>query len=376
VPAPATAAAVLVQADTTMPMWAELARLLSRRAGQTVAEHELASVSLPDHLRFNFRIVGDDGRVLAERRDLAQLRASLRGVGEEALRRSTRDFAQSGLYDWTIGRLAESMSIDRGGVRTVVYPALIDEGTTAGLAALDDPAEAQRRHRAGVRRLLALAVADPLKHVRRALAHDRELALLQQPLGPLAALAADICDRAVDRACLPAGHAEPRSREEFEQARDRGRGAVYEVAIGIAGRTRSVLQAAREVETALKDLPPGHEPAAVADCRAELARLAGPGFVASTPDAWFDELPRLCAGLKARVLRLREGRNLAAQRELVAWRERVAKLADPVLAGEMQWLLAEYCVSLFAQTLGTRVPISAKRLAQRMAGAERAGALS
>jgi hypothetical protein len=42
----------------------------------------------------------------------------------------------------------------------------------------------------------------------------------------------------------------------------------------------------------------------------------------------------------------------------------------------MQWLLAEYCVSLFAQPLGTRVPISAKRLAQRLAGTERARPLS
>jgi ATP-dependent helicase HrpA len=173
----------------------------------------------------------------------------------------------------------------------------------------------------------------------------------------------------VERACLPAGHALPRSREEFEQARDRGRGAVYEIAIGIAARARSVLQAAREIQTALKDLPRGHEAAAAADCRTELARLAGPGFVASAPDAWFDELPRLCAGLKARVLRLREGRNLAAQRELVAWRERVVKLADPALAEDMQWLLAEYCVSLFAQRLGTSVPVSARRLEQRVAAA-------
>ena len=369
VPAPATAAAVLAEADTTMPMGPELARLLSRRAGQTIAERELAAVALPDHLRFHFRVIGEDGRVLAQGRDLVQLCARLRDEGEEALRRSTRDFAQSGLCDWTIGRLAESMSIERGGVRTVVYPALIDEGAAAGLVALDDAAEARRRHRAGVRRLLALALADPLKHVRKALAQDRELALLQQPVGPLAALAGDVCDRAVECACLPAGQPVPRSREEFEQARDRGRGAVYEIAIGIAARARSVLRAAREIESALSDLPRGVEPAAAADCRVELARLAGPGFVARTPDPWFDELPRLCAGLKARVLRLCEGRNLAAQRELVAWRERVVKLADPALAEDMQWLLAEYCVSLFAQRLGTSVPVSARRLEQRVAAA-------
>jgi ATP-dependent helicase HrpA len=376
VPAPATAAAVMAETDAAKPIWAELARLLSRRSGHAISERELAAVSLPDHLRFHFRVIGEDGRVLAQGRDLGSLRAQLRGEGEEALRRSARGFARTGLRDWDVGRLAESMAIERAGVRTIVYPAVVDEGETAGLAVFDDAVQAARRHRAGVGRLLALTLADPLKHVRKALALDRELALLQQPRGPLAILAGEICDRAVDRACLPAGLALPRSREEFEQARDRGRGAVYEAAIGIAARARAVLQAAREIERALQDLPRGQEPAAAADCRAELARLTGPGFVAATPDAWFDELPRLCAGLKARVLRLREGRNLAAQRELVAWRERVSKLEDPALAGEMQWLLAEYCVSLFAQPLGTRVPISARRLEQRLAGKDRAGSLS
>jgi hypothetical protein len=33
----------------------------------------------------------------------------------------------------------------------------------------------------------------------------------------------------------------------------------------------------------------------------------------------------------------------------------------------MEWLLAEYCVSLFAQQLGTSVPVSARRLEQRLA---------
>jgi ATP-dependent helicase HrpA len=371
VPAPASAASVLGDADTSRPMWAELSRLLSRLAGHAIGEHDLTAVPLADHLRFNLRVVGDDGRVLAQGRDLAALRARLRGAREEALRQSTRGFARKGLRDWDFGSLAPSVTIDRGSLRVVVHPALQDENGIVSLTAFEDPAEAELAHRAGVRRLLVLALADPLKHARKALAQDRELALLQQPAGPLAELAGDICDRAVERVCLPASGPAVRDRTAFERSVDRGRGLVYDEAIAIAGRAKAALQAARDARSALAGLPSSHEPTIAADCRRELDRLGGPRFVATTPDPWLDELPRLLTALKARVTRLGEGRNLAAQRELVAWRERLSILTDRPLAGELEWMLAEYCVSLFAQQLGTSVPVSAKRLEQRLSAARK-----
>jgi ATP-dependent helicase HrpA len=114
-------------------------------------------------------------------------------------------------------------------------------------------------------------------------------------------------------------------------------------------------------------MPAGVEATSLADCHSALAVLAGPRFVMTAPDPWFDQLPRLLTGLHARVLRLREGRNAPSQRELTAWRERVSRLPDRRLAAEMEWLLAEYCVSLFAQQLGTSLPVSARRLEQRLA---------
>jgi ATP-dependent helicase HrpA len=125
--------------------------------------------------------------------------------------------------------------------------------------------------------------------------------------------------------------------------------------------------AAHAIRAVLADMPADVEATSLADCHAAHAVLAGPRFVMTAPDPWFNELPRLLAGLHARVLRLREGRNPPSQRELTAWRERVSRMPDRRLAAEMEWLLAEYCVSLFAQQLGTSVPVSARRLGQRLA---------
>ncbi len=367
VPAPASAAQALSQAELTQPMWGELARVLSAIAGHAIAAAELQAVPLPDYLRLNFRVFGDDGRPLGEGRSLASLREALRGEGEAAVRESTRGFARSGLRRWEVGQLAESIEVERGRQRVAAYPALRDDGDSVSLVALPQAREALAVHRAGLRRLLSIALVDALKPVRKGLAHDRELVLLQQPIGPMTQFADDVCDRAVERACLPDGQPLARDAKSFDLALERGRVEVYSIAMAIGARARGTLQAGRAVRKSFDALPAGIDQAAAADCRRSLERLAPPRFAAQVPDPWFDELPRLLAGLEARVQRLKDGRNASGQRELLTWRARVARLPDAALAAEMEWLLAEYTVSLFAQQLGTSVPISARRLEQRIA---------
>ena len=366
VPAPASAAQALREMDASRGFWTELARVLSRIAGRPLAESLLRAVALPDYLRFNLRVIGDDGRLLGEGRDCERLKLALRGERQAALRESTRELTRKGLRRWDVGRIAATVEIQRGGARIAAYPALADEGDSAALVVVEDRAEVEATHRSGLRRLLAIALAEPLKPVRKALAHDRELVLLQQPLGPLSLLVNDVCDRAVENACLPPDTPLPRDEAAFDLARERGRSEIYAQGVAIGARAKATLAAAHAVRTALHALPAGTDAALRADCVDALERLAAPRFVATTPDPWFDELARLLTGLRARVQRLGEGRNEAAQRELHGWRGRIDRLADRRLAADMQWLLAEYTVSLFAQPLGTSVPVSAKRLEQRL----------
>jgi ATP-dependent helicase HrpA len=367
VPAPSAAQRALEDADPAQDMWSELVRVLSRLAGHPIGDDTLRAVALPDYLCLNLRVIGDEGRLIAQGRDTHSLRAALRGERQAALRESTRDLTRTGLRRWDFGRMAETVEIERGGVRTAVHPALSDDVDSVSLIAVEDRAEAQAIHRRGLRRLCAIALAEPLKPLRRALAHDRELVLLQQAFGSLTTLVDDVGDRAVARACLDSGEPLPRDRESFELALERGRGEIYEIGVAIGACAKAAMLAARAIRVALADMPAGVEATSLADCHSALAVLAGPRFVMTAPDPWFDQLPRLLTGLHARVLRLREGRNAPSQRELTAWRERVSRLPDRRLAAEMEWLLAEYCVSLFAQQLGTSLPVSARRLEQRLA---------
>jgi len=102
--------------------------------------------------------------------------------------------------------------------------------------------------------------------------------------------------------------------------------------------------------------------------------------VRATPDPWLDALAKYvrAAGRRAEKLRGMQGATATAQFDLAEARRRYAKLALRLPAGEppppelvsLRWLIAEYGVQLFAQEQGTRVPVSAKRVAAAFEAAE------
>jgi len=99
-----------------------------------------------------------------------------------------------------------------------------------------------------------------------------------------------------------------------------------------------------------------------------------PGFLREVPPEWLAEYPRYLKALAHRLERLggQIGRDRAQVAELEALREQyqaragdtpVWRQPEPLVS--YRFLLEEYRVSLFAQQLGTRMPVSAKRLRQQ-----------
>jgi ATP-dependent helicase HrpA len=113
-------------------------------------------------------------------------------------------------------------------------------------------------------------------------------------------------------------------------------------------------------------------PAVTADVTAQLTRLMPAGYLLVTPWARVREFPRYLRALRLRLDKAgqdaaRDAKlvNEAQQWELRYWaavkseQGRLAPEDDP-----FRWLLEEYRVSLFAQQVGTAMPVSAKRLAE------------
>ncbi len=381
VPAPDVAARCLqaISADPARGFFEAAAEWLTRHGGETITPAQLRAVELSLHLRLNLRVVDLEGQVVGEGRDVDSLRESLRQERRRSLAVSAADFAREGLRDWDFDILPESLDVRRDGLTITLFPAIEDRGDSAARVLAESEAAAAALSRGGILRLLALRLEPQLRHVRRALGADSQLALLHQGLGPLKLLADQLCDRAVQRCCLPPDAPLPRDRASFDACAERGRAELYDEAMRIRDVARRALEECRKGRAELAARPEGIDPALAEDCAQQLDELAGGAFIAAAPDPWLDSLPRFVAAARRRIARLPLARGAAGQGqyELREWRATVRSLTTrtaerggvPPDVTLLRWMVEEFAVSLFAQELRTSLPVSAKRLGRQLEAA-------
>ncbi|PRF38502.1 ATP-dependent RNA helicase HrpA [Burkholderia multivorans] len=370
--------------------------------------------TLPAHLFMNFKVIDEHGRQLAMGRNLAQLRQELgaqaqqqfqkiaaastiavgadadggaapaaagapagkggRGAkGGKAAAPQTLAAPEPGataLYEnlttWNFGKLPELLEIRRRGQTLYGYPALVDRGTHCDVEVFDSPEEAARIHRAGLRRLFALQLKEPIKYLEKNLPGLREMAMQYMSLGTQDELRDQLIDTALDRACLQ--DPLPDDDASFHARRDEGRSRLNLLAQEIARLVGQILTEYAGVVKKLAQAKPFAQ--AHADLQQQLSALIGKRFVIDTPYAQLVHFPRYLKGIALRIDKLkadpaRDAKQLGELQPLVQQYQRAVSqrggVVDPRLA-EFRWLLEELRISLFAQELRTPMPVSVKRL--------------
>ena len=100
------------------------------------------------------------------------------------------------------------------------------------------------------------------------------------------------------------------------------------------------------------------------DIRQQLDRLLEMDFPRHIPRQWLMQYPRFLKAIKYRLDKLQGNlnRDRKATQEIARYTERLEQdmLSDD--ARHFRWMLEEYRVSLFAQAMGTSIPVSARRL--------------
>ncbi len=375
--------------------------------------------TLSAHLFMNFKVIDEHGRQLAMGRNLAQLRqelgaqaqqqfqkiaaASTIAPGGEAAGRDAGDTpvlaaapgsaakdgkggkagkgaaphtaapAEAGataLYEnlttWNFGKLPELLEIRRRGQTLYGYPALVDRATHCDVEVFDSPEEAARIHRAGLRRLFALQLKEPIKFLEKNLPGLREMAMQYMSLGTQDELRDQLIDTALDRACLQ--DPLPDDDASFHARRDEGRSRLNLLAQEIARLVGQILAEYAGLAKKLAQAKPFAQ--AHADLQQQLAALVGKRFVIDTPYAQLAHFPRYLKGIALRIDKLkadpaRDAKQSGELLPLVQQYQRAVSqrggVADSRLA-EFRWLLEELRISLFAQELRTPMPVSVKRL--------------
>jgi ATP-dependent helicase HrpA len=278
--------------------------------------------------------------------------------------------ATTALYEnlttWNFGKLPDLLEIRRGGQTLFGYPALVDRGTHCDVEVFDSPDEAARIHRAGLRRLFALQLKEPIKYLEKNLPGLREMAMQFMPRGTQEELRDQLVDTALDRACLQ----DPLPADDiaFHTRRDEGRSRLTLLAQEIARLVGQILSEYASVTKKLVQAKPFA--AAHADMQNQLDALIGKRFVIDTPYAQLAHFPRYLKGIVLRIDKLkadqaRDARQFAEFHPLLQNYQRALAQRGGVMdarLAEFRWMLEELRISLFAQELRTPMPVSVKRL--------------
>jgi ATP-dependent helicase HrpA len=398
----------------------KLVHAVRERSQIAVQRNDFKWEQVPPHLFMNFRVVDEHGRQLGMGRQLAALKVELGGQARSAFQalamlkrsapvpdagapvsalgraESTQVVRREGERPpvasasspkaaspmsadsaraepapvrhtaWTFGELPELMEIRKAGQTLIGFPALIDCVDHVLVEVFDEPSLAAQQHRAGLRRLVALQLKEPLKYLEKNIPGLTQMAVAYMPLGSADELRAQIVEVALDRAFLQ----DPLPQDSFAFAKriEEGRTRLNLIAQEVARLVASVLVDYAAAARKLKDSKPPKDVAD--DIVAQLQRLLPKRFVSLTPYSQMQHLSRYLKGVVMRLDKLRadparDAQRLAELRPLEqAWLRRVADRrgqAD-VRLDDFRWQLEELRISLFAQELRTPQPVSVKRL--------------
>ncbi|WP_461169065.1 ATP-dependent RNA helicase HrpA [Arthrobacter sp. Z1-15] len=413
IPAPdvARAAAAALAADFDPAQDAlepSLELALRRLKGHIIPPGSWNWESVPEHLRMSFCVVDGSGKVLDEGKDLAALQESLAPATRRAIAESLGATPktvtpksgrkgrgspggaqpeaapagsgaqpgagpslaeQTGLTEWSVGTVEKQVQRLVAGHMVTGYPALVDEGKTAGLRMFQNAGEQAVAMRGGVIRLLVLRVPSPAKYVLEHLSNAEKLTFSQNPHGSVAALIEDCTLAAVDK-LTP--ERLPWSRAEFDELYEKVRAELIDTVFTVTATVEKILSSTRRITKALKGTQSLALISALNDIRAQLDSLVYPGFVARTGYAQLTHLPRYLAGIERRLEKLptnvqRDAQQMAVVQALEDdYDDAVAALlpgaGTPPALTEVRWMIEELRISFFAQELGTVRSVSEKRI--------------
>ena len=368
--------------------------------------------TLPVHLTMNFKVVDEHGRQLEMGRNLANLRAEFGGQARESFQKiasaeklalldgnasphyqtgtassssSSRNSAddrkqggasksaapvmkQENLTGWTFDSLPELLEVQQGKQTLIGYPALVDKISHCHIEVFDDPDEAARVHRIGLRRLFALQLKEQVKFLEKNIPGLQQMGMQFMALGSQEELREQIIQTAIESACLQ--HPLPTNAGEFSIRREEGKARLNLLANEIARMAGQILAEFYSLPKKLQGVK-AHAQAA-ADMQSQLQQLVTKRFIAETDFTQLAHFPRYLKAITIRLDKLRadpsRDARLMAEWNSVAqpWQRMPRKSGtgsdiDPKLL-EFRWMLEELRVSLFAQELKTPMPVSVKRL--------------
>lgn len=352
----------------------ELAAFISNRFSVRVTASDWPPGSLPPHLQPRVEVLDHQNQVIAKTRDLTAIRAEAgkRDVRSRAWDHTAGKWEQPAVTSWSFGDLPESIRVEEvGGNPVFAYPGLAVRDGEVDVRLFRKPEAANAATPRGIRCLSELVLAKDLAWLRKEL---RSLTLpgsAKKPLNLQDALSAagaklskssSLTNESLQESAfshildhtLRLEPLHPLSAARFQKMLESARRDFPIVMEKVRKLTKEILELKDKILMSDKRY---------AGMDQDAARLVSPDFLARTPHDRLPHLPRYLKAILVRAERavIHQAKDVEKARLLLpfaGWEKSV----PPENHEAFRWLLEEYRVSIFAQELGTSVPVSARRL--------------
>ncbi|HEU5122812.1 MAG TPA: ATP-dependent RNA helicase HrpA [Verrucomicrobiae bacterium] len=380
----------------------DLSAFLHRRYGVQIPISAWPANALPPHLRPRIEVIDDSRKTLGSGRNLAELRQRLESVKAQASaktqsaswNRAAQKWERFGVTDWKFGDLPERITVsEEAGLPVYAWPGLQLEDGNVNVRLFRTLAEARDASPGGLQRLIELTIQRDLGWLEKDLRALNKLEPLFAPLGNGEQLREQSLEH-LRQYILPTEPLPAMTKTQFELAVEASRKRLPGLAMQFTDRLEAVLKVYKQVRQRLgaaavsiaprsrtlndfSQLASAPKTSAASPFAAELNALVPSDFLNRISYERLPHLPRYLKALLTRIERaaLNPVKDQERQRQLAPYQNALKTFqSQPPRSAEarreletFRWMIEEFKVSLFAQELGTAMPISAKRLDQQMA---------
>lgn len=354
--------------DLLDSLLAQIRNIKRLRLGKSEFQH----VQIPDHLKVKISVLNESGNEIGFSENLEELKKThLKSSGKTDDPRSEpayrHDLEVEGLTDWSIEELPEQVEVGEQ-LTLVRFPALIDKGNSVDVVLVVEKSAAEEATKLGLVRLFMLRSVQQRNLLRKKFGRLGDSLALKLP-AHLAGFAEDALLVSYI-AAFDLDEGIPRTKDEFEKILQQGKSKILGVADKLEALLLTVLEMRFQLLRRVHDIKSNKLDYLKADIEHQLDALIYEGFLSKTGLLWFAEYPRYLKAIELRLGKVPHmGEKDLPNTQLLAeyWR-RYTELSGRLVVSRgsdysaLRWMLEEYRVSLFAQSLGTRMAVSAKRI--------------
>ncbi|WP_277559562.1 ATP-dependent RNA helicase HrpA [Acinetobacter beijerinckii] len=330
--------------------------------GDQITEKDFSFERIDQYLVPFIKVVDEKGKLIAQGRDLDELKARCRVETHRPVKQ------QAGEFQTFPENFIFEASQKVTGVVVKQYQALVPTKLFVDLDVKDesgvviqtfnDQAEAIKQHREGVIRLVHMQLGDLIRQLKKQI--SKPLALAYSPLGDRAKL-----EQMLVYATLQVSIRElPKDSQEFNQLLTEVKKQFLADGQKVLTDITDIFTQWQQIRRELLLLDQGIFGRSIDDVEDQLDLMSLANFVYSRPAEIWQEYPRYLKALLLRLERLPNNlqRDLAAIDDVDPWMDKVFKFKNDSKIKEMYLMLEEFRISLFSQPMKTKLPISPTRL--------------